>query len=49
MLSNTTPAATKDGGVSKARYVVDGGLADKTRAAATELVSAHPLYPGLEL
>ncbi|MEX5719717.1 glycine hydroxymethyltransferase [Geodermatophilus maliterrae] len=49
VLSNTTPAATRDGGVSKARYVVDGGLADKTRAAAAELVAAHPLYPGLEL
>jgi glycine hydroxymethyltransferase len=49
VLSNTTPAATKDGSPSKARYVVDGGLADKTRAAAAELVAAHPLYPGLEL
>jgi glycine hydroxymethyltransferase len=49
VLSNTTPAATRDGGVSKAKYAVDGGLADKTRAAAAELVAAHPLYPGLEL
>jgi glycine hydroxymethyltransferase len=49
VLSNTTPTATRDGGVSKAKYVVDGGLADKTRAAAAELVAAHPLYPGLEL
>ena len=49
VLSSTTPTATKDGSPSKARYVVDGGLADKTRAAAAELVAAHPLYPGLDL
>ncbi|SFT77311.1 serine hydroxymethyltransferase [Geodermatophilus amargosae] len=49
VLSNTTPTATKDGSPSKARYAVDSGLAEKTRAAASELVAAHPLYPGLEL
>nr|ANY57920.1 Serine hydroxymethyltransferase [uncultured bacterium] len=49
VLSNTSPAATRDGSPSRARYVVDAGLADKTRAAAAELVAAHPLYPGLEL
>jgi glycine hydroxymethyltransferase len=49
VLSNTSPASTRDGSPSKAKYVVDGGLADKTRAAAAELVAAHPLYPGLEL
>ncbi|MGY1652770.1 glycine hydroxymethyltransferase [Geodermatophilus sp. SYSU D01119] len=49
VLTNTTPTATRDGSPSKAKYVVDGGLADKTRAAAAELVAAHPLYPGLEL
>ncbi|SFP34715.1 serine hydroxymethyltransferase [Geodermatophilus dictyosporus] len=49
VLSNTTPTSTRDGSPSKAKYVVDGGLADKTRAAAAELVATHPLYPGLEL
>ena len=49
VLSNTSPAATRDGSPSRAKYVVDAGLADKTRAAAAELVAAHPLYPGLEL
>ncbi|MGY1778196.1 glycine hydroxymethyltransferase [Geodermatophilus sp. SYSU D00804] len=49
VLSHTSPTATRDGSPSKARYVVDGGLAEKTRAAAAELVAAHPLYPGLEL
>jgi glycine hydroxymethyltransferase len=49
VLSNTSPASTRDGSPSRAKYVVDPGLADKTRAAAAELVAAHPLYPGLEL
>jgi glycine hydroxymethyltransferase len=49
VLSNTTPTSTRDGSPSRAKYTVDGGLADKTRAAAAELVAAHPLYPGLEL
>jgi glycine hydroxymethyltransferase len=25
------------------------GLADRTQAAAAELLDAHPLYPGLDL
>src|SRR3712207_422958 len=37
VLSNTTPTSTRDGSPSKAKYTVDGGLADKTRAAAAEL------------
>ena len=35
--------------VGKAKYSLEGGLADRTRAAASELLDAHPLYPGLEL
>lgn len=49
VLSNATPTATRDGGVSKAKYVLTDGLADRTRAATAELLSAHPLYPGLDL
>lgn len=49
VLSGTTPTATRDGGVSKAKYVLTDGLADRTRAATAELLTAHPLYPGLEL
>ncbi|MGY1671895.1 glycine hydroxymethyltransferase [Geodermatophilus sp. SYSU D00710] len=49
VLSHTSPTATRDGSPSKAKYAVDAGLADKTRAAAAELVAAHPLYPGLTL
>jgi glycine hydroxymethyltransferase len=49
VLSNTTPTATRDGSPSKARYATADGLADRTRAAAAELLDRHPLYPGLEL
>jgi glycine hydroxymethyltransferase len=49
VLSATSPTATRDGSPSKARYAMDEGLADKTRAAAAELLTAHPLYPGLDL
>ena len=49
VLSATSPAAAPSGGVSKAKYAIAGGLADKTRAAAQELLAANPLYPGLDL
>ncbi|MGY2004066.1 glycine hydroxymethyltransferase [Blastococcus sp. SYSU DS1024] len=48
-LSATTPTATRDGGASQAKYVVADGVAERTRAAAAELLAAHPLYPGLDL
>ena len=49
MLRGTTPTTTSAGEPSRAKYAMDDGLADRTRAAATELLSAHPLYPGLDL
>ena len=49
VLSATTPTATRDGGTSQAKYVVHDGVPDRTRAAAAELLAAHPLYPGLDL
>jgi glycine hydroxymethyltransferase len=49
VLTGATPTATRDGGVSKAKYVLTDGLADRTRAATAELLAAHPLYPGLDL
>jgi glycine hydroxymethyltransferase len=49
VLSHTTPTATRDGSPSKARYATADGLADRTRAAAAELLDRHPLYPGLDL
>ena len=49
VLANTTPAQTSTGAPGKAKYVIADGVADRTRAAAGELLDAHPLYPGLEL
>jgi len=49
VLSATSPAAAADGRTSKAKYDLPSGVAEKTLAAATELLDAHPLYPGLEL
>ncbi|MEU8322001.1 glycine hydroxymethyltransferase [Nonomuraea sp. NPDC048881] len=44
VLTDTTPSAT-----SKAKYDLPQSTAEKTRAAAAELLAAHPLYPGLDL
>ncbi|MFT4083402.1 MAG: glycine hydroxymethyltransferase [Nocardioides sp.] len=49
VLRATTPGTTKAGTASKASYVLADGVAERTRAAAAELLDAHPLYPGLEL
>jgi len=49
VLSSTTPATTKEGKPGKAKYVLADGVADKTKSAAAELLTANPLYPGLDL
>jgi glycine hydroxymethyltransferase len=49
VLRDTSPTATADGSASKAKYALREGRAARTRAAASELLSAHPLYPGLDL
>jgi glycine hydroxymethyltransferase len=49
VLSATSPASTKEGKPSQARYELAAGVADKTHAAAAELLDLHPLYPGLDL
>jgi glycine hydroxymethyltransferase len=49
VLSATTPAAAPSGGASKARYVLADGVAERSHAAANELLARHPLYPGLDL
>ncbi len=49
VLSATTPNAAPSGGTSKAKYTIADGVAEKTHAAAAELLAANPLYPGLEL
>ena len=49
VLGATTPTAAASGGASKAKYQLAAGVADKTHAAANEMLDAHPLYPGLDL
>jgi glycine hydroxymethyltransferase len=49
VLSATSPAAAPSGGASKARYVLADGVAERTHAAANELLARYPLYPGLDL
>jgi glycine hydroxymethyltransferase len=49
VLKNTQPGTTKAGTPSKASYSLADGIADRTKAAAAEMLDAHPLYPGLEL
>jgi glycine hydroxymethyltransferase len=49
VLTATTPAAAPSGGPSKAKYRIADGVAAKTHDAATELLDANPLYPGLQL
>ena len=49
VLRNTTPVTTAAGTPGKAKYTLADGVADRTRAAAAELLDANPLYPGLEL
>ncbi|MDR1710857.1 MAG: glycine hydroxymethyltransferase [Propionibacteriaceae bacterium] len=48
VLAGTVPASAPNG-PSKAKYVLADGLAARTKAAAAELLDAHPLYPGLQL
>jgi glycine hydroxymethyltransferase len=49
VLTATSATAAASGGPSKAKYVIADGVAEKTHAAAAELLDANPLYPGLEL
>ena len=48
-LSSTTPASAASGQASKAKYILEDGVADHVKAAAAELLDANPLYPGLSL
>ncbi len=49
VLAGAKPATTAAGAPSKANVILTEGLADRTRAAAAELLDANPLYPGLEV
>ncbi|WP_347353955.1 glycine hydroxymethyltransferase [Intrasporangium sp.] len=49
VLTQTSAGTTKAGAPSKASYVLADGVADRTHAAAAELLDRFPLYPGLDL
>ncbi|WP_153504900.1 glycine hydroxymethyltransferase [Cumulibacter manganitolerans] len=49
VLEGTQPGTTKAGAPSKASYTLADGVAERTKAAAAEMLDVHPLYPGLEL
>jgi glycine hydroxymethyltransferase len=49
VLGATTPTTTSSGEPSRAKYTLSDGLAERTLAAAEELLTEHPLYPGLNL
>jgi glycine hydroxymethyltransferase len=49
VLKSTTPGTTAAGAPSKASYVIEDGVAERTKAAAAELMGRFPLYPGLDL
>jgi glycine hydroxymethyltransferase len=48
VLKNTQPAQGA-AAPSKAKYTMEDGTAERVHAAATELLAANPLYPGLAL
>ncbi|MBV8350609.1 MAG: glycine hydroxymethyltransferase, partial [Mycolicibacterium sp.] len=48
VLTNTQPASGPQGR-SKAKYTIADGTAERVHAAAGELLTANPLYPGLTL
>lgn len=49
VLKATTPVSTAAGTPGKAKYVLADGVAERTRAAAAELLGSNPLYPGLDV
>jgi glycine hydroxymethyltransferase len=49
VLAATTPTTTRSGATSQANYTITNGLAARVHDAANELLTHHPLYPGLDL
>ncbi len=49
VLASTTPTTAPSGGLSKAKYTIADGVAGKVHDAANELLTANPLYPGLDV
>ena len=49
VLTATTPTAARSGGLSKSKYTIADGVADRVHAAADEILQKNPLYPGLDV
>jgi glycine hydroxymethyltransferase len=49
VLRETVPTPTATGAPGKAKYTLDPKVAARVHDAADELLSGHPLYPGLSL
>jgi glycine hydroxymethyltransferase len=49
VLKSTTPVTAASGQPGKAKYTLAEGVADATKSASAELLTDHPLYPGLTL
>jgi glycine hydroxymethyltransferase len=49
VLAATTPTAAPSGGLSKAKFTIADGVADRVHAAADEILQKNPLYPGLDV
>jgi glycine hydroxymethyltransferase len=49
VLRETVPTTTSAGTPSKAKYTLDPKVAQRVHDAADELLSTHPLYPGLDI
>ena len=49
VLAATTPTSTRSGATSKAKYTITDNLAGNVHDAAHELLTANPLYPGLDV
>ena len=49
VLEATEPTTTAAGATSKAKFTLDDGIRDATRARSAELLAANPLYPEIGL
>lgn len=49
VISNTKPAPAKDGGLSKAQYLIDQGILNEVHSEIQKILKKFPLYPEIEL
>ncbi len=49
ILQGTSPTSTASGEPSKAKYLLEAGVVDKSRARCADLLGRFPLYPTIDL